>query len=151
MIQINLNTDFYTHAEHSPTNAIYIKYYLILKQQGKKHTKTTPKQTNKQTNKHVNAINSNHLRTYTHIYYTDLHITDTSRDGSTERKVRFSGSVFQRWQGWAVPKVLWEWIPNVGSKAGDGVKAMTLAFELLDFQHESVRRRAQCHRNERYQ
>ena len=24
---------------------------------------------------------------------------------------------FKRWQGWAVSKVLWEWIPNVGSKA----------------------------------
>ena len=23
---------------------------------------------------------------------------------------------FKRWQGWAVSKVLWEWIPNVGSK-----------------------------------
>ena len=35
-IHINLNTVFYTHAEHSPTNAIYIKYYL-------KHTHTHTK------------------------------------------------------------------------------------------------------------
>ena len=28
---------------------------------------------------------------------------------------------FKRWQGWAVSKVLWEWIPNVGSKAREGV------------------------------
>ena len=49
---------------------------------------------------------------------------------------------FKRWQGWAVSKVLWEWIPNVGSKAREGVKAMSLAFVLFDFQHAGVRRRA---------
>ena len=27
MIHINLNIIFYTHAEHSPTKTIYIKYY----------------------------------------------------------------------------------------------------------------------------
>ena len=49
---------------------------------------------------------------------------------------------FKRWQGWAVSKILWEWIPNVGSKAREGAKAMSLAFVLLDFQHAGVRRRA---------
>ena len=53
---------------------------------------------------------------------------------------------FKRWQGWAVPTVLLEWIPNVGSKAREGAKAMGLAFVLLDFQHAGVRRRAQCTR-----
>ena len=47
---------------------------------------------------------------------------------------------FKRWQGWAVSKVL-EWISNVGSKAREGEKAMSLAFVLLDFQHAGVRRR----------
>ena len=28
MIHYNLNMIFYTHVEHSPTNTIYIKYYL---------------------------------------------------------------------------------------------------------------------------
>ena len=28
MIHINLNTKFYTHAEHSPTKTIYIRYNL---------------------------------------------------------------------------------------------------------------------------
>ena len=28
---------------------------------------------------------------------------------------------FKRWQGWAEYKVLWEWIPNVGSKARESV------------------------------
>ena len=28
MIHINLNMIFYTHVEHSPTETIYIKYYL---------------------------------------------------------------------------------------------------------------------------
>ena len=49
---------------------------------------------------------------------------------------------FKRWQGWAVSKVLWEWIPNVGSKAGESAKAMSLAFVLLDFQRVGVRERA---------
>ena len=46
----------------------------------------------------------------------------------------------KRWQGWAVSKVLWEWIPNVGSKAREGTKAISLVFVLLDFQHVGVRR-----------
>ena len=32
MIHINLNMIFYTHAEHSPTKTIYIKYYKKKKQ-----------------------------------------------------------------------------------------------------------------------
>ena len=31
-------------------------------------------------------------------------------------------SWLKKWQGWAVSKVLWEWILNVGSKAREGVK-----------------------------
>ena len=38
-------------------------------------------------------------------------------------------------------EVLWELIPNVGSKAREGAKAMSLAFVLLDFLHVGVRRR----------
>ena len=50
---------------------------------------------------------------------------------------------FKRWQGWTVSQVLWEWIPNVGSKAREGAKAMmSLAFLLLVFQYVGVRRRA---------
>ena len=45
---------------------------------------------------------------------------------------------FKRWQGWSVSKVLWEWIPNVGSKAREGAEAMSLAFVLSDFQHAGV-------------
>ena len=37
----------------------------------------------------------------------------------------------KRWQGWAMSKILWEWIPNAGSKARDGVKAASLAFVLF--------------------
>ena len=39
-------------------------------------------------------------------------------------------------------KVLWERIPNVGSKARESAKAMSVAFVLLNFQHAGVRRRA---------
>ena len=54
---------------------------------------------------------------------------------------------FKRWQGWAVSKVLWEWIPNVRSKARESAEAMSLAFVLLVFsQHVGVRRRAYCTR-----
>ena len=53
---------------------------------------------------------------------------------------------FKRRQGWAMSKVLWEWIPNVGSKARESAEAMSLAFVLLDFQHAGVRRRAYCTR-----
>ena len=42
---------------------------------------------------------------------------------------------FERSKGWAVSKVLWEWIPNVGSKSREDAKALSLAFVLLDFQH----------------
>ena len=35
-----------------------------------------------------------------------------------------------------------ELIPNVGSKARECAKAISLAFVLLDFQHAGVRRRA---------
>ena len=49
---------------------------------------------------------------------------------------------FKSWQGWAVSKILGEWIPNVGSKASEGAKATSLPFVLLDFQHAGVRRRA---------
>ena len=43
-------------------------------------------------------------------------------------------------------KVLWEWNPNVESKARESAKATSLAFVLLDFQHAGVRRRALCTR-----
>ena len=53
MIHINLNMIFYTHVEHSPTKAIYIKYY--------KKTK------NKTKNTHLNMI------FYTHVEQNNLH------------------------------------------------------------------------------
>ena len=51
IIHINLSTIFYTHVEHSPTNAIYRNYYVIIKQ------------------RKLNAMNSNHL----YIHDTDLY------------------------------------------------------------------------------
>ena len=124
MIHINLNVIFYTHVKHSPTKTIYIK---------------------KKINKKNNNNNKNALqtRTHTHTY------TDCSRNWVLilvrmeilweEEGFQFG---FKRWQGWAVSKVLWEWIPNVGSKARESAEATSLAFVLLDFQHAGVRRRA---------
>ena len=122
MIHINLYMIFYTHVEHSPTKTIYIKYYL-------KHTHTL----------------KNARQTHTH--------NDCSRNRVlilVRMEILWEEEVFQfdfkRWQGWAVSKVLWEWIPNVRSKARKGEKAMSLGFVLLDFQHAGVRRRVSCMR-----
>ena len=57
---------------------------------------------------------------------------------------------FKRWQGWAVSKVLWEWIPNVGSKAREGAEAMSLAFVLLDFQHAGASLPRKCYKSEEH-
>ena len=38
MIHINLNVIFYTHAEHSSTKTIYIKYYTKKKKKKKTYT-----------------------------------------------------------------------------------------------------------------
>ena len=40
-------------------------------------------------------------------------------------------------------KVLWESVPNVGSKAREGAKAMSLAFVLLDFHEKDSAARAE--------
>ena len=133
MIHTNLNVIFYTHVKHSPTKTIYIKYYLK--------------------NKLIIIIKTHYKHTHTHTYthtYTHTHTyTDCSRNWVLilvrmeilweEEGFQFG---FKRWQGWAVSKVLWEWIPNVGSKARESAEAMSLAFVLLDFQHAGVRRRA---------
>ena len=52
------------------------------------------------------------------------------KDDRVEQCLRSCGSDFQMWEGWAVSKVLWEWLPNVGSKAREGAKARSLAFVL---------------------
>ena len=43
IIHINLNMIFYTHTEHSPTKAIYIKYYTKKRKKKKEKKKTTRK------------------------------------------------------------------------------------------------------------
>ena len=133
MIHINLNMIFYTHVKHSPTKPIYIKYYKIKYKIIKTHYKHT----------HTRARARTHARTHTHTY------TDCSRNWVlilVRMEILWEKDGFQfgfkRWQGWAVSNVLWEWIPNVGSKAREGSEAMNLAFVLLDFQHAGVRRRA---------
>ena len=53
MIHINLNMIFYTHVKHSPTETVYIKYYLI----------------------YINNNNKNALQTHTHTH-THTHTND---------------------------------------------------------------------------
>ena len=133
MIHINLNMIFYTHVKHSPTKTIYIKYYLIIII--------------------IIIIKTHYKRTHTHTHTHTYIYTDCSRNWVLilvrveilweEEGFQFG---FKRWQGCAVTKVSWEWIPNVGSKARESAEAMSLAFVLLDFQHAGVRRRAYCTR-----
>ena len=117
MIHINLNMIFYTHVEHSPTKTIYIKYCK-------------------------NKIIINHKKKSTTITHTDCSrnwvLILVRMEILWEEGFQFG---FERWQGWAVSKVLWEWIPNVGPKAREGAEAMSHVFVLLDFQHSGVRRR----------
>ena len=136
MIHINLNMIFYTHEEHIPTKTIYIKYYTKNKQK----THYTHTHTRTHTRTHTHTHTHTHIHTHTH--------NDCSRNWvlvlvriempGEEEGFQFG---FERSQGWVVSKILWEWILNVGSKAREGVKAMSLAFVLLDFQHVGVKRR----------
>ena len=49
MIHINLNTIFYTHVKHSPTETIYIRYYM-------------------ETHTHTHTHARTHARTHTHTH-----------------------------------------------------------------------------------
>ena len=53
MIHINLNMIFYTRVKHSPTKAIYIKYYRIYTHT---HTHTHKSTTNTDTHTHTHTI-----------------------------------------------------------------------------------------------
>ena len=123
MIHANLNMIFYTHVEHSPTKTIYIKYY----------TKKTPQKT-KTHYKHTHT----HTHTHTHNDWSRNWVLVLVRMKILGEEEGFQFG-FKRWQGWAMSKILWEWIPNVGSKAREDAKAMSLAFVLSDFQHAGVR------------
>ena len=105
MLHINLNTIFYTHAEHSPTNTIYTKYM------GKPHTaqsyqhnlhkvygKTTHRPQSYQHNlhkvygktTHTHTRKKKHARTHTHTRtntHTHTHCS-TAVGGSTVRESR---------------------------------------------------------------
>ena len=49
MIHINLNTIFYTHVEHSPTETIFIRYYM------ETHTHTHTHTTHTHTHTHTHT------------------------------------------------------------------------------------------------
>ena len=117
MIHVDLNTIFCTCVEHSPT-VLYMEMHARMHS----HTHT-------------------HTHTHTHIMTSRNWVLILVRVEILWEEDGFQFG-FKRWQGWAVSKVLWEWIPNVGSKAREGAEAMSPAFVLLDFQHAGVRRRA---------
>ena len=83
-----------------------------------------------------------HTETCTHTHmYTHAHAhNDSSRNWvlifvGVEILWEENGFLFgfKRGQGWAVSKVLWEWIANVGSKAKvESAKAMCLVFVSLE-------------------
>ena len=95
MIHINLRMIFYTHVEHSPTKTIYIKYYK-----------------NKWKKTHYKHTHTDCSRNWVLILVRMEILWE-------EEGFQFG---FKRWQGWAVSEVLWEWIPNVGSKARGPVR-----------------------------
>ena len=141
MIHSNLNI-FYTHVEHSPippTKTIYIKYYM------ETHTHThAALNSNVHDTDLYHTCTCTHTHTHTHTL-THSHTHECSRNWvlilfavKIWRAEEGFQSGFKRWQGWALFKVLWVWIPNVGSKAREGVKAMSLAFVLLDFHYFSM-------------
>ena len=90
-IHINLNMIFYTRVEHSPTKTVYIKYYA--------------KNKNKMHHKHTHTHNDGSRNWVLVLVRMEIL--------GEEEAFHFG---FKRWQGWAVSKILWEWIPNVGSK-----------------------------------
>jgi len=110
VIHINLTMIFYTHVERSPTKTVYIVYYT---EEGEEEKSA--------------------LHTHAHTH------TDCSRNcvlilvgwKYCEKRKVFSLAL-KKWQGWTVSQVLWECVPNVGSKEREGVKATSLAFVLLD-------------------
>ena len=142
MIHINLNTIFYTHVEQSPTKTIYLKIiygntYTYARTHTRTHAHThthTHTHTHARTRTHTHA--RTHALTHTHTLTVAKLGIDINWGGNTVRRGRFSV--------WAVSKVLWEWIPNVGSKAIQGAKAISLAFVLLDFQQKSVVYETEC-------
>ena len=144
MIHMNLNMIFYTHVKHSPTKTIYIKYYVK-----KKIIIIIIKTHYKHAHAHTHTHTHSHTLTHARARARARVYTDCSRNWVLilvrmeilweEEGFQFG---FKRWQGCAVSKVLWEWIPNVRSKARESAEAMSLAFVLLDFQHAGVRRRA---------
>ena len=120
MIHINLNMIFCTHVKQSYQNNLHKVLF-------------------KKTKKTIIKMHYKHAHTYTDCSRNWVLILVRMEILWEEEGFQFG---FKRWQGWAVSKVLWEWIPNVGSKARESAEAMSLAFVLLDFQHVGLRRRA---------
>ena len=97
------------------------------------------------TQTHTHTLTHTNTHTYTHTHtHTHTH-TDCSRNWALtlvgaeilweEEGFQFG---FKRWRlGWAVSKVLWEWIPNVGSKAWcEGSHSLGLGFLLVNLRRQ---------------
>ena len=93
------------------------------------------------------SLTQMHTRTHTHTRtHARTHTNDSFRRNwvliLVGAEIPWGGESFQfgfkRWQGWAVSKVLWEWFPNVWSKARESAKAMSLAFVLQRLLFNSV-------------
>ena len=124
MIHSNLNAIFYTHVEHSPSKTIYIKYYM------ETHAYT-------------------HTRTHTHThddYSRNLVLILVGVEILWEEEGFQSG--FTIWQGWAVSKVLSEWIPNVVSKARKKCKSHDSCVCIAGFSACGCRKKSVVHQTE---
>ena len=60
-IHINLNTIFYAHVEHSPTDTSYIRYYMETHARARAHTNT-------HTHTHTRTHARTHALTHTHTH-----------------------------------------------------------------------------------
>ena len=129
---INQNTILSTLVEQSPTNAVYIRYYLK-----KRNTKV--------------GVMMNEFKPFILTHTCTLPPPPPHNDCSKNWVLILVGvevlclweeessqSGFKRWWGWAVSnsKVLWVWIPNVGFILREGMNDLRFSnlFNVLIFQ-----------------
>ena len=95
MIHINLNTIFYTHVEHCPTKAIYIRHYM----ETHTHTRTrthTHTHTRTRARARAHAHTRTHTHTHTHTHIQIIHLTAATTRSDTFKRyesIRTAGEI----------------------------------------------------------
>ena len=100
------------------------------------------------THTHTHTHWHTHVYTHTHTQWLKQKLgTNICWGGNTVRRERFQFGfkTNKRGQSWAVSKVLWEWIANVGSKAKvESAKAMRHMFVSVELFFSEGGRRKMC-------